>query len=66
MFGRVDVFVYVVHPVATSAVFCVFCSLCPILMLTIWWKCTEYGSCYGFVCASIVSFCVPPPHVVDR
>ena len=32
-------------------------------VVNIWWKRTEYGSCYGFYVAMIVSFCFP--RVVD-
>ena len=36
------VFVSVVHPVAIlNAVFCVFCSLCLMLVVSIWWKRTR-------------------------
>ena len=36
------VFVSVIHPVAIlSAVFCVICSLCLMLVVTIWWKRTR-------------------------
>ena len=39
---RCCVFVSVVHPVAIlSAVFCVICSLCLMLVVTIWWKRTR-------------------------
>ena len=39
---RCCVFVSVVHPVAILiAVFCVICSLCLMLVVTIWWKRTR-------------------------
>ena len=46
-----------------SVVFCFFYSLLmlwPILVMTIWWKRTEYGYCYALHVAMIVSFCFPP------
>ena len=39
---RYCVFVSVVHPVAIlSAVFCIICSLCTMLVVTMWWKRTR-------------------------
>ena len=52
--------VSLVHPVA---ILCIL-SLCLLLVVvTIWWKHIEYGSCYGFVCTNIISVCFH--HVVD-
>ena len=58
---RCYVLVSVVHPVAIlSAVFCVICSLCLMLVVTIWWKRTQStGPVMALYVARIVSFCSP-------
>ena len=53
--------VFVVHPVAIlSAVFCVICSLCLMLVVTIWWKHTRVWFFYGFVCCNDRFLLFPP------
>ena len=50
-----------VHPVAIrSAMFCVICSLCLMLVVTYGGNVLAYGSCYRFVCCEYRF-----PHVVD-
>ena len=71
VFRRVDVVcVSVVHPVAIlSAVFCVICSLLMFVSDANGDHMVETYSSMGLVMAlyvaMLVSFCPPPPHVID-
>ena len=61
VFPRVDVVRLCLLSVANlSAVFCVICSSCLMLVVIIWWKRTRVWDLYV---SRIVSFCFP--HVVD-
>ena len=58
---RCCVFVSVVHPLAIlSAVFCIICSLCLMLLVTIWWKRTRVWALL-WLCMLRVSFPFVPP-----